>query len=95
MTERHEAEGKLDWLGEAVERTATSVEQLHRSIAGAPLELMQKSGFFEQTAQEISDVQERSIGFTYDLVRDVNRQVTRLLSDLLAPRSLNPDLGAQ
>ena len=34
-------------------------------------------------AAEVRDVQERSIGAIYDLIRDVNRRVGELATDLL------------
>ena len=95
MAQPQREESLGDWLGEVVDRTVTSVEEIHRSIAEIPLDLMRQSGFFEQTAEDMSDLHERSIGVVYDLVRDINRQVTSLVSDLLWQRSFDPDLEAE
>lgn len=95
MTPEQRDKGLGDWIGQAVDRTATTVEEIHRTIAEIPLDLMRQSGYFEKTAEDVGDLQERSIGLAYDLVRDVNHRVTGFLSDLLSPASADPDLEAR
>jgi len=94
MTEQ-QPEVNLDWIEETIDRTATGIEEIHKSIAEIPLDVMRRSGVFEQTAADVSELQERSIGAVYDLVRDVNRRVLGLASDLLRPRSADPEAHAE
>ena len=81
MAEQHLEVSLTDWILETVDRTATSIEEIHKSIARIPLDVMRDSGLFEKTAEDVSDLQERSIGAVYDVVRDTNRRVLGLASD--------------
>ncbi len=75
----------VDWIQDTVDRTATNIEGVHRSIAEIPLDVMRSTGLFVQTAEDVGDLQARSIGTAYDIVRDVNRRVFGLASDILGP----------
>jgi len=90
MTQQQREASLTEWIEETIDRTATSVEEVHKSIAAIPLDVMRSTGFFEQTADDVSSVQERSISAVYDVVRDVNRRVVGLASDLLAPHGVEP-----
>ncbi len=74
------------WIGETIDRTTTSVEAIHKSIAEIPLDFLRQNGLFEQTAEDVRDLQDRSISAIYDTVRDVNRRFSGLASDLLRER---------
>jgi len=79
------------WIQEAIERGATSVEEIHKEIAALPLDVLERNGFFERTAAEVREVQDQSIGAVYDLIRSVNRRVGELASDLLEQRVREAD----
>ena len=68
----------------AVNKGATTVEEIHREIADLPLTVLERIGLFERTAKDVRSIQEASIGAVYDVIRDVNHQVTKLAGDLLA-----------
>ena len=70
-------------IQETLELATNRVEEIHKSIAEAPLEVMRQSGVFEQTAEDVSELQERSISVAYDTVRDVNRRIVDLAAELL------------
>ncbi len=70
-------------IQQAVERGATSVEEIHKAIADLPFEVLERNGLFEQAAGQLREVQERSIGAVYDTIREVNRRVAGLAADLL------------
>ena len=91
MTQPHREVNLVDWVQETIDRTTTSIEEIHKSIAEIPLDVMRHSGFFEQTAEGVRDLQERSIGAVYDVVRDVNRRVVGVASDLLRPLSADSE----
>lgn len=82
----HEEKRLAQWIEEAVDRGATAVEEIHRSIASLPLEILENLGLFERTAGEVKRIQEESLGAIYDRIRDVNRKVGRLTADLLGSR---------
>jgi hypothetical protein len=83
MTETHHDQKLTSWIQEAVDHGATTVEEIHRAIAELPLDVLQRNGLFEQTAAEVREIQDRSIGAVYDVIRDVNRRIGELASDLL------------
>ncbi len=73
-------------IEEAVEKGATTVEQIHREIADLPLTVLERVGLFERTAENVRSLQEASIGAVYDVIRDVNHQVNQLAGELLGER---------
>jgi hypothetical protein len=70
-----------DFVQEAVDRGATSVEQIHQYIADLPFEALEKSGLLEQDKLKLREKQRRSIGMVYDAIRRINREVGQLISD--------------
>ncbi len=70
-------------LQDTVDRGVTGVEGIHRSIAELPLEVMERNGLLEKTAADVREIQDRSIGAVYDVIRDVNRRIGELASELL------------
>lgn len=84
MTLPNRDETLTAWIKDAVDKGAASVEEIHKSIADLPLEVMERNGLFEQTAAEVRKLQDQSIGAVYDLIRDVNQRVAELASDLLS-----------
>ena len=73
-------------IEDAVNQGATSVEEIHRSIADLPLTVLERLGLFERVTEEVRRVQEVSIGAIYDLIRDVNHQVAQLAEEVLEER---------
>ncbi len=74
------------WIRGAVDQGATSVEEIHKAIADLPLDVLERNGLFEETAARVRKIQDRTIGAVYDVIREVNKQVTGLASDLLTPK---------
>lgn len=95
MTELTREMSLAEWIEEVVDRAATSAEEIHKSIVEIPLDVMRDSGFFEQTADDVSDLQGRSISAVYDVVRDANHRVMGLASELLRPRSADSEAHSE
>jgi hypothetical protein len=72
-----------DVIEKAIDKGATTAEKIHQSIAELPLKLMEESELLRKPAEGVRRLQARTIGAFYDLVRDTNRRVARLMSDLL------------
>jgi hypothetical protein len=70
-----------DFIQEAVDRGATSVEQIHQYIAALPFEALEKSGLLEDEKLKLREKQRRSIGMVYDAIRRINREIGQLISD--------------
>jgi hypothetical protein len=65
-------------IHDAIDEVTTTVEEIHRSIADAPLDLLAGLTPFTATIAEVRTVQAQSIGAVYDLIREVNDRVRRL-----------------
>jgi phosphoribosylformylglycinamidine (FGAM) synthase-like enzyme len=71
-------------IQEAIDRGATTVEDIHKSVADLPLKVLEERPVLRRPAKEVRRVQDRSIGAVYDLIREVNAQVGNLASELLS-----------
>ena len=85
MTTDRTAERKAlaKFIEEAIEKGATTVEDVHRSIAGLPLRILEESELLRGPAKEVRRVQDHTIGAVYDLIRHINEQVGTLAAELL------------
>ncbi|HZR36424.1 MAG TPA: hypothetical protein VFA75_13710 [Nevskia sp.] len=70
-----------DFIQEAVDRGATSVEQIHQYIADLPFEALEKTGLLEHDKLRLREKKRRSIGMVYDAIRRINREIGQLISD--------------
>jgi hypothetical protein len=85
-TDMRNEKALTELVEEAVEKGATTVEEIHRSIADLPLTVLERLGLFEETTSEVRKVQDTSIGAIYDLIRNINHKVGTLATDLLQQR---------
>ena len=72
-----------DLIQEAVDKGATSVEQIHQAIASMPLDALAKRGLLEDDAAAAKKTHAETIGTVYDAIRRVNREVGDLASGLI------------
>lgn len=70
-----------DMVQEAVDRGATSVEQIHQYIADLPFAALEKTGLLEDDKLKLREKKTRSIGMVYDAIRKINREIGALISD--------------
>jgi hypothetical protein len=75
-----------DLVQEAINRGATTAEDIHKSIANLPLKMLEEISVLKKPVREVRKVQNRSIGAVYDLIRTVNVRVGKLASELLRER---------
>ncbi|HXJ33814.1 MAG TPA: hypothetical protein VMS22_07200 [Candidatus Eisenbacteria bacterium] len=72
-----------DLIQEAVDKGATTVEQIHKVIAGMPLDALAKRGLLRtEDADERKQANEATIGVVYDAIRRINREVGELASSV-------------
>lgn len=83
----HEEKALTELIEDAVDRGATTAEEIHRAIADMPLGVLERLGLLERTAGDVRRVQDASLGAVYALIREVNHHVARLAADLLEQRS--------
>jgi hypothetical protein len=83
-----------DIVREAVDEGATTVEDIHKSVADLPLEMIARLDGFEDALKDVRRIQKESIGAVYDLIRRINHDVTRLAGEALGTRGRRPRKGA-
>jgi len=71
---------------ETVDKGATAIEEIHKSFADLPLKLLEESELLRKPAREVRRLQDGTIGAIYDVVRDTNRRVAKLVSALVERR---------
>ena len=69
---------------DAVDNGATTVEEIHRAVAAAPLEVLGQVAPLADVATSAQDLTSRSIGAIYDTIRRVNEQVGVLAEQVLS-----------
>lgn len=72
-----------DLVQREVDAGANSVEEIHRSIAAMPLDVLEKLDVLESTVKEVRKAQAVSIGAIYKLIHKVNHEVGKLAKELL------------
>ena len=83
MSERKDI---ADLVQEAIDKGATTVEDIHKSIANLPLKVLEEIKVLKKPIKEVRRVQDNSIGAVYDLIREINRRVGKLAADMLRRR---------
>jgi hypothetical protein len=84
MTKRKTLAGLIE---DAIDKGATTVEDIHKSIADLPLKVLEESDVLRGPAKEVRRIQDHTIGAIYDLIRGINERVGTLASELLAEAS--------
>lgn len=72
------------FIQDAIDKGATTVEEVHKSIADLPLKILEESDLLKESAKEAKRLQDHTIGAIYDVIRAVNEQVGDYASELLA-----------
>ena len=78
---------------ETIDEGADTVEEIHRSIANLPLDVLERLDVFKETVKDVRKVQDTSIGAIYALIHKVNGEVGKLATEMLrrpAPRKAAP-----
>lgn len=70
-------------IEKAIDNGTTTTEKIHQSIVEFPLRLLEESALLKKPAARVRHLQAQTIGAFYDLVRDTNRRVARLVTGLL------------
>ena len=71
-----------DLIQQAVDKGATSVEQIHNTIVDVPLDVMTKLGIMEGTAQTVKHVHKQTVGSIYNAIRKINKHVGNMANDI-------------
>ena len=95
---RAEARRLAHLVQQAIDEGADTAEEIHRSIANLPLDVLERLDVFEDTVKDVRKVQDTSIGAIYALIHKVNREVGKLATEMLrrpVPRKVAPRKAAK
>jgi len=84
MTRRTPDARHSDSIQDIVDLGANNAEQITKSVASLPLRMLERTGLFAETGEEVRRIQDGVIGAVYDTVREVNHRVCELARDVLA-----------
>ena len=80
---RAEAKRVAHLVQQTIDDGADTVEEIHRSIANMPLDVLERLDVFKETVKDVRKVQDTSIGAIYALIHKVNREVGKLAAEML------------
>jgi hypothetical protein len=72
---------------EAIDSGASTVAEIHKAVAAAPLEVLEQIEPLSAAAGTAREISDWSIGAVYDAIRQVNEQVGVFAEELLRTRS--------
>lgn len=84
-----------DMVQSAIDRGASSVEQIHQFVADLPFEALERSGLLEDDRLGLRAKQQRTIGMVYEAIRRINEEVGRFVSDQIENLEDGRDLAAR
>ena len=87
-------EAVKDLIQEAIDKGATSVEQIHRTIADLPLAALEQRGLLGEEGKSARTLVDSSIGAVYETIRAVNREVGELASGMFEALENHADAQA-
>ncbi len=74
-----------DAVANAVEQSVNAAEEIHRSIANFPLDVIERANVVGDVVDEVRRIQNKGIDAVYGFVRGVNQEVNRLTHELTDP----------
>jgi hypothetical protein len=69
---------------DAIDKGATTVEDVHKSIADLPLRILEESDLLREPAKEARRLQDHSLGRIYDVIRQINERAGAYAAEVLA-----------
>ena len=76
--------GLLDLVQVAIDKGATSVEDVQKAVANQPLNILEKIAPLKTPVKGIKKIQDQTIGGVYDIIRTINQEINVIAKDLLA-----------
>jgi len=73
-------------IHDVVEESTNSIEEIHKTLAGLPIDILENVPGLERPLEEVRKTQNRAIETVYSAVRDVNEELTRLAMELAQPK---------
>ncbi len=73
-----------DLVQQAIDKGATTVEDVHQAIARMPIDVLERISPQLSLAKTVGDMQKMTIGTVYDAIRLVNKTAGDIADQLLA-----------
>ena len=76
---------EVDFVGsieDAIDQGTRSAEQIHKTIAGLPFDVLETIQLLDSPLREARKLQDHAIEAVYDMVRGINREVSRTATEL-------------
>jgi len=71
-------------IHDAIDSGVRAAEDVHRSIVKLQMAPLDRIDAIHEPLQTVHDLRDRSIGALYGTIRDINRRVEKLTTELLA-----------
>ena len=71
-----------DMIQTAIDNGARTVEDVHKSIADLPFEMLEKNGLLDDDKQQLRERSQQTIGTVYGTIREINQKIGELASDM-------------
>ncbi len=71
-----------DMIQTAIDNGARTVEDVHKSIADLPFEVLEKNGLLDEDSLQLRERNQQTIGAVYGKIREVNQKIGELASDM-------------
>ena len=69
-------------IEDVIEQGANTAEDINRAVLDLPVSVLNSLGL-EDTASDVKELQDRSIGAIYQFIHDINHRVADLASEIL------------
>lgn len=79
----NEAKNLADVVHDAVDRGASTAQEIHKAVADLPLDVLEEIKPLEKLVKRVRKAQDRSISAVYDLVRGINEEVAKVTRDIV------------
>lgn len=73
-----------------IDESATTVEQVHRSIASMPFDVLEKIDALQKPVSTARRIHDETVGNIYETIRLLNDRVGEIARGLLDPARRNP-----
>ncbi|MGK5091566.1 hypothetical protein WDW89_06050 [Deltaproteobacteria bacterium TL4] len=72
-----------DLVQEAIDKGATTVEEVHKKIAGMPFDMLAKIGPIQTQVGQAREIHDQTIGTIYETIRAINQKAGELAEEIL------------
>jgi hypothetical protein len=80
-----------DFVQNAIDKGATSVEEVHKKIAGMPFDFVAKIGPLQESVDQVKAFQDNTIGAIYNAIRLVNAKAGDYAEEILSRHQEDPE----